>query len=224
MASDVYREKNELLTSKQIIQYRENLDMSRLSFANYLKVGEASVKRWESFYIQESSQDNLIRVKCDLGEAERNYFYLLSRGEKPDIYNGMKKFSVDLFDNVASYLLNKISNAEQYLKKLHFYVDFLHFKKHEKSITGIKYVPLKAGPSPCLLNLFSREERELYNPRPYNPILFDDQELSTVETICRLCKDIGTENLLETSRKEKGFVETKESNFISYKYARDLLI
>lgn len=56
-AADAYRKKHNLLTSDQIIRYRESLGMSQTAFANYLKVEEASVKRWETYYIQDNVQD-----------------------------------------------------------------------------------------------------------------------------------------------------------------------
>lgn len=63
VAADTYREKHGLLTSQQIIRFRESLGMSQLSFANYLQVGDASIKRWETYYVQDSSQDMHIRYK-----------------------------------------------------------------------------------------------------------------------------------------------------------------
>lgn len=64
-SADKYKENHNLLTSSQIIAYREELRMSQSVFARYLGVGEASVKRWETYYIQDTSQNELIRLKCD---------------------------------------------------------------------------------------------------------------------------------------------------------------
>ncbi len=147
-ASDKYREEHHLLTSQEIIQRREHLKLSQLGFAEYLKVGEASVKRWESYYIQDASQDDHIRMKCDLVTARNNYNILLSSYDKPDMYNGNKPFSLPLFRNTALYLQNKLKKCYPYLNYLHFYIDFLHFKRHKQSITGVKYISLRAGPCP----------------------------------------------------------------------------
>lgn len=72
-AADTYRAKNNLLTSAQIIAYRHSLSMSQAAFARYLKVGEASIKRWETYFIQDESQDDHIRLKCDGAYAKRNF-------------------------------------------------------------------------------------------------------------------------------------------------------
>ena len=63
-AADKYKELHGLLTSSQIITYRKQLKMSQSAFADYLNVGEASIKRWETYYIQDASQDELIKLKC----------------------------------------------------------------------------------------------------------------------------------------------------------------
>ncbi len=61
-AADKYREMNHLLTSQEIIHFRNTLGMSQVAFANYLKVGEASVKRWESYFVQDVAQDEHMRL------------------------------------------------------------------------------------------------------------------------------------------------------------------
>jgi putative zinc finger/helix-turn-helix YgiT family protein len=69
--ADTYREKHGLLTSKEIKAYRELLKMSQVEFAAFLGVGVASVKRWETWLVQERGNDQLIRVKCKQALDER---------------------------------------------------------------------------------------------------------------------------------------------------------
>ncbi len=70
--ADAYRDKHGLLTSSRLKQIRNRLGMSQRTFANFLRVGEASVKRWESGLIQDESHDELIRLKTDLQTAKSN--------------------------------------------------------------------------------------------------------------------------------------------------------
>ena len=63
--ADAYREKHGLLTSQQIRHYRKLLGKSQREFADFLHVGEASVKRWETWLVQERGSDELIRTKCE---------------------------------------------------------------------------------------------------------------------------------------------------------------
>ena len=64
-AADAYRQKNGLLTSAEIVSRRKSLGMSQSDFAAYLRVGEASVKRLETWQIQDTGKDKRIRLKSD---------------------------------------------------------------------------------------------------------------------------------------------------------------
>lgn len=63
--ADAYRDKHGLLTGDQIRRYRKLLGKSQREFAAFLRVGEASVKRWETWLVQEKGSDELIRTKCE---------------------------------------------------------------------------------------------------------------------------------------------------------------
>lgn len=71
-SADAYREKHNLLTTKELKEIRKRLGMSFRAFATYLKVGEASPKRWEAGLVQDAAMDELIRVKTDLPTARKN--------------------------------------------------------------------------------------------------------------------------------------------------------
>jgi len=64
--SDAYRRKHGLLTSEDLREARKQLGLSQVQFAKYLKVGVASVKRWEAGLIQDQALDELIRLKMGL--------------------------------------------------------------------------------------------------------------------------------------------------------------
>jgi putative zinc finger/helix-turn-helix YgiT family protein len=78
-SADAYREKHNLLTTKELKEARGRLKMSFRAFAEYLKVGEASPKRWEAGLVQDAAMDQLIRVKADLPAARENVKKLESR-------------------------------------------------------------------------------------------------------------------------------------------------
>jgi putative zinc finger/helix-turn-helix YgiT family protein len=61
--ADAYRERHHMLTSKEIVECRKLRCMSQREFAQFVGVGEASIKRWEKAMIQDSSSDALIREK-----------------------------------------------------------------------------------------------------------------------------------------------------------------
>ena len=78
-SADAYREKHHLLTTKELKEIRANLKMSFREFSKYLKVGEASPKRWEAGLVQDEAMDELIRLKADLPTARENVKQLRSR-------------------------------------------------------------------------------------------------------------------------------------------------
>ena len=94
LVSDAYREKHGLLTGKQIREARRHLRMSQDEFARYLKVGPASVHRWENGQIQDEALNELLLLKTDVAAARHNYQKvamgagtdaLISFGETADI-------------------------------------------------------------------------------------------------------------------------------------------
>ncbi|MCC6368737.1 MAG: type II toxin-antitoxin system MqsA family antitoxin [Bryobacterales bacterium] len=78
-SADAYRERHKLLTTKELKEMRRGLGMSFRAFAKYLKVGEASLKRWEAGLVQDEAMDELIRLKVDLPTARNNVRQLESR-------------------------------------------------------------------------------------------------------------------------------------------------
>lgn len=232
---DKYKENHHLLTSSQIIAYREELGMSQSAFARYLGAGEASIKRWETYYIQDASQDELIRLKCDEAAAEINFLNVHWKRDEPNIYSGNIKFNLQLFKNVALYLVEHTKESILYLNKLHFYIDFYHFKKYGISLTGARYTPLKLGPCPdqyspiyealvragCLKKINNHSYEAL---TPSDPKLFEDREKETLEFILKIYKALGPKKILKTSHEEEAYTATEEGAFISYESARNLRI
>jgi putative zinc finger/helix-turn-helix YgiT family protein len=71
--SDAYKTAHGLLTGSELRDRRADwLKMSQQAFADYLGVGLASIKRWESGQIQDRAMDELIRLKTDPEAARSN--------------------------------------------------------------------------------------------------------------------------------------------------------
>lgn len=71
--TDAYKSKHGLLTSVELKASRKRVGMSQSEFAKYLRVGPASVKRWELGLIQDEAMDELIRLKTDPEAARKNH-------------------------------------------------------------------------------------------------------------------------------------------------------
>ncbi|MES2273499.1 MAG: type II TA system antitoxin MqsA family protein [Chlamydiota bacterium] len=234
LAADKYREKRKLLTSQEIINFRNQFDMSQKAFSAYLDVGEASLKRWETYYIQDNSQDDHIRIKCDPLYAEYNLLRILEKNSKPDIYNGMKNFSFELFQQIILFFLKNTQANNELLFRLQFYADFLNFKKTRKSITGNRYLPLKLGPYPERFHLMFKILERQNKIKPINEdkckteeepnmSMFDDSEKNILGYICDCCNK-NKKCLIQLSQKETAFTLANSYGYINYNHAENLLI
>jgi DNA-binding XRE family transcriptional regulator len=233
--ADTYRKKNDLLTSGEIISYRKKLGLSQREFASYLEVGEASVKRWETSFIQDKSQDSHIRLKCDRELAEENAFELSTRISSGTDLHGNRTFSWERFES-AVLMLVKTFDSPLFLNKALFYVDFLNFKRHEVSVTGCVYARLDYGPCPDSFRTFFRKmlrdgsitegaEHKLIPKRAPNMNLFDDNERATIQAVIEIASQAkGAQKLYELSHEEAAFEKTDLYKQISYQHAAKLKI
>jgi hypothetical protein len=233
-AADKYRKQHNLLTSEDIIKYRALLGMSQAAFASYLKVGEASVKRWETYYVQDVVQDDHIRLKCDEAYAELNALEVHWKSHAPDIYSGNRSFCLELFKQAVTYL-SGFTKSPLFLNKALFYADFKHFQLHGVSITGTRYVHLEYGPCPDqyqnLLQLFlskgileSGKNHTLKATEKSDLSIFSDTEKEILEFVAKLTEKDGGKKLLKISHDEEAFQKTKSMQLISYKYSEELRI
>lgn len=146
-AADAYRKAHGLLTSEEIVNFRFLFGMSQAAFATYLKVGEASIKRWETYFVQDVGQDEHIRLKCDDAYAEYSALNVHWKSHPPDVYSGNRRFSWELFKQAVRYLI-EFAKSPLFLNKALFYADFKHYQLYGMSITGARYAHLEYGPCP----------------------------------------------------------------------------
>jgi len=233
-AADKYRKQHNLLTSEDIIKYRTALKMAQSAFANYLKVGEASIKRWETYFVQDVVQDDHIRLKCDEAYAELNALQVHWKSHSADIFSGNRPFCLELFKQAVRYLIG-FTKSPLFLNKALFYADFKHFQKYGMSITGARYVHLEYGPCPdqyqSLYQLFlskgvlkSGKDHTLGSTEKPNLSVFSDSEKETLEFVGQLAQKDGGKKLLKVSHDEEAYKKTKSLELISYEFSKDLKI
>ena len=233
-AADKYRKLHNLLTSEEIVKFRGMLGMSQAAFANYLKVGEASIKRWETYYVQDVVQDDHIKLKCDEAYAEFNALEVHWKSHPPDLYSGNRRFSWELFKQAVRYLIG-FAKSPLFLNKALFYADFKHFQCYGNWITGARYVHLEYGPCPdqyqnliqYLIHekvLVSARHHELKSSEKAELSVFSDSEKEILEEIAHLAKADGGKKLLMLSHQEQAYKKTESMQFISYEFAKELKI
>jgi putative zinc finger/helix-turn-helix YgiT family protein len=151
--ADAYRAEQGLLTSQQIRETRNRLGMSQEEFADYLGVGVASVKRWELGKSQDSSMDELIRIKSSYARAEQNLLDVLRHyGGEADEFSGGQVFSLAKLANTILFFLHKANEERKRLGPLHinklcWYADAENYRRNGVSITGSRYARLPYGPA-----------------------------------------------------------------------------
>lgn len=231
-AADKYRKLHNLLTSEEIVKFRAMLGMSQTAFANYLKVGEASVKRWETYYVQDAVQDDHIRLKCDEAYAELNALEVHWKSHPPDIYSGHRSFCLVLFKQAVRYLI-EFTKSPLFLNKSLFYADFKHFQLYGVSITGARYVHLDYGPCPDQYQnlyqsfledgvLISAGHHILKSVQEPDLSVFSDTEKEVLQFVAKIAKADGGKKLLKVSHEEAAFKKTEPLQLISYGLSESL--
>ena len=231
---DTYKTRNKLLTSDEIKKYRENLNMSQAQFAEYLGVGAASIKRWETYFVQDKSQDDLIRIKCDPNYAQNNALEVRWAQQQPDKSNGYRKFDLDIFKNVLSKLI-EVAPSPLYFFKTIFYVDFIHFKRYGRGITGMQYSCLQFGPIPkdyerlidylVSNNEFTRiNQHDLSSNVEFDEALFSTDEIATINYVYNIAAENGKTFLFDKSHEEDAFKSCEYLQTLNYEDAKNLKI
>lgn len=143
----------------------------------------------------------------------------------------------DKYRELILFLAEKMSGVGKLkLNKLLYYIDFDHFEKHEKSVTGEEYVRWEKGPVPSHLKAIVkkmeeygdiqtytqkmsgdlRDKRCLRPLRPHNPNVFTVQEL---ETICEVLEKwryhSGTE-MMHATHGDPPYLATAKDQVIDY--------
>lgn len=171
--------------------------------------------------------------------------YLLDATSLND-YTGYRKPNFDKLTEMVVFFSQKLKPWKTQLNKLLFYADFLHYKKTCYAISGARYRAIDMGP---VLNNFNSifeymvnqgdidilkieftEEKvgEQFAPnakRDFNPEVFTDEEMETLEAVSEKLGHLKTKAIIEISHKEEAWKTSYHAGkqIISYKNAFDLL-
>ncbi len=136
--ADIYRRKKGLLTAREIREGRKRLNLSQKGLARVMRVGIASIKRWEGGTIQTPAMDRLLRQTL--------------HGRSDDAAGGNRVFSLA---RVRLVLLRLSSLYGRDLLKqediavnscLLWYADMTAHRLLGRSLTGAGYSVLPTGP------------------------------------------------------------------------------
>ncbi|WP_271628942.1 type II TA system antitoxin MqsA family protein [Caldicellulosiruptor sp. DIB 104C] len=180
----------------------------------------------------EKIRDSLADLKKKIISAELEH--------PEDIYNGFRRFDFEKLENLISYIAEKVENLYlSSLNKFLWYIDFMHFKRCLRSITGLRYIKYAYGP---VIEKFAYKEIAAYpsdkytieeyetpdgaiqtkikSKGNYDLSVFTQEELQTINMVIDALKDKTCSAISELSHKEVGWQQTPLRELISYEYAK----
>ena len=112
------------------------------------------------------------------------------------------------------------------LNKEMYYADFLHYKLHGQSISGLQYQAIQYGPVPFHYDTIydnidgiSKEivishnmESTRLSCENFDPTVFTEQELQTLNAVLTMAQPMNTKDLINKSHNEEAWLNHHESN------------
>ncbi len=173
-----YRARKNMLQPEDIREFRIEHGLTQKEFSDLLRIGIATVNRYENGALQSESHDRVIKLAME----PRNFLSLVSNSQgilsdfkkqkvisqleeetelswleitkdifgnyNADLYSGYKKFDLAKFFEAIKFFCFPEKIFKTKLMKSLFYADFGHYKKYLISITGTRYARLPYGPVP----------------------------------------------------------------------------
>jgi len=174
--SDAYRKKMDLLTGEEIRRQRKEKGLTQQGLADLMKVGVASIKRWETGLIQSKAMDHALRVH-------------LQGPEFTNIHSGNRELSIPRIKLVIRALekrlrrrLLKKTDKMLFGAKYLWYADMLAFRNLGASMTGAEYAALPYGPQ---LNNYSDLIDEIKKADEKSAEPLSEEEMRIIESIVK---------------------------------------
>lgn len=211
---------------------------SAMNMRELLEVHRTNLDEKVAAKLEERVEELIVEERESLERHQLNKLYEnVSVGEM----TGNRAFDLNRFVQAAIHLLQRSESVykTKFLKLL-FYTDFLTFKRHNNSITGAVYVHLEHGPVPdqfqTLLNFMVQSGKldievvyfdqgdgeKLSTKASPDTNCFSKNEINILDSVVDKFKKFGAKEMRDHSHKEAGYEQTKLSEKISYKFAKEL--
>lgn len=184
-------------------------------------------------------------LKASVSDDVQHFFVsginLLFKEQNYTEYSGYVSFDLKKFTNMVLFFVNRIPRLSMTkLNKLMFYADFKYFGLHTISMSGVPYARLDYGPVPDNYKLLygAIEEagmirtEEMGNETmtweyyvPENQTLVDSftpKELRVLNDTLQRFSKFSANQISKKSHSERGWLENKTGQKISYEFAEDL--
>lgn len=233
----------------------ENGEMPNPAIANLIKTADKPevflelLENAKQCFSKNSFEKVKHKVSLLIDEDRRSkpYYTTLNTSANPTNYNGYKKTSAKKIAGLVTAFINRSKadfNSKLKLNKQLFYADFLHYKNHGESITGLTYRAINYGPVPANYDsIYAWLENEqiissywiktnsgaaiesFIAVTTVEPLVFSYEEQETINSIIDQFKNMSAWEIVDLSHREKAWKESEEGRkLISYQqYAFDLI-
>ncbi len=156
------------------------------------------------------------------------------------VYNGFGSLNTDKVANMVKFFIYKEGSVfPTKLNKEMFYADFAHYRKHGRSISGLRYKAFKYGPVPyhydTIYDNIDGVEKNIvisHNSESaclacdgYDSKSFSEHELATLRSVFAVTQELTTEEIVDKSHKEPAWINyNSQSGFIPYSEAFSLIL
>ena len=203
----------------------------------YITENEVTLKERQKLrllkYVEKLEQYEESRVGIKL----LNQFF----SNEPSEENGYRAFDYDKICAMVLFFANKSPELlKTKLMKLLNYSDMIFYKENGISISGLRYAHFPYGPVPenfdILLGTMAAdhiahievfydngyEKHQVVPEKEMPKNVLAEEELDVMNRIYKKFEKFGSAEISNYSHKEKGYVETKKGEIISYAYAKDI--
>ena len=157
-------------------------------------------------------------------EAQKRLIY---RNINRSIYNGFGQLNVDKVSEMVKFFISKEGWIfPTRLNKEMFYADFLHYKLHGQSISGLQYQAIQFGPVPVHYDtiydnidginkeivLAHDMESTRLSCSSYDDSVFSEKELETLNDVLAKTHPMSTQKLIARSHEENAWKNYHEGN------------
>lgn len=203
--ADAYRKKIGLMTSSEIIEGRKKHRLTQEKLANMMKVGIASIKRWEGGIIQSKSMDNMLR-KALSGELCGDLLTGNRALSIPRI-----KLALRYLEKVQGKVILKERDRFLYAAKYMWYIDMEVYRQTGQSVTGATYAALPMGPQ---LNNYKDLVAAIIKAHEKQTEPLTEEEKLIIEKVAHTFPS--TKRVYDASHRELVWKEKSPGQFIPY--------
>ncbi len=207
--ADAYREQTGLLTGQRIKELRKARGMTQEQLSMAMKVGIASIKRWESGLIQSRSMDNHLRRVLN-GEA-----WSITGNREMNLPR--IKLVAQTFEKILGRRLLKKNDRFLFLAKYLWYADMLAFKHLGKGMTGASYAALPYGPQ---MNNYKDLVQPIRESDTIQAEPLSSQELDIIKHIAETFPE--DEDVSQAAHRERTWQDAHLGSLLAYPSAHEL--